>query len=220
MAMPNARVRLKPAVIAGIISGTMFQLMQWAYIVLQMGAVKYNAVYGSFAALPLFLIWLQASWMIVLFGSELSFAYTNVRRYIFATEVKNISQEYKSKISLAVMRLIIKNFMSDGQAATPEEIQQELGLPILLVQHITNDLLEADLIVQLSNTGEDSEHYHPGKDINIMTISFILKELQKSGYSDIPINHDAAWKKISKTLDHFEEVIDKSSENVLLKDVT
>ncbi|MFN2343561.1 MAG: YihY/virulence factor BrkB family protein, partial [Desulfonatronovibrio sp.] len=74
MAMPNARVRLKPAVIAGIISGTMFQLMQWAYIVLQMGAVKYNAVYGSFAALPLFLIWLQASWMIVLFGSELSFA--------------------------------------------------------------------------------------------------------------------------------------------------
>lgn len=219
MAMPNTRVRLKPAVLAGIISGTMFQLMQWAYIALQMGAVKYNAVYGSFAALPLFLIWLQASWMIVLFGSELSFAYANIKRYIFATEVKNISQEYKSKISIAVMRLIIRNFMSDGQATTPEQIQQELGLPQLLLQHITDDLLEADLIVQLSSTGEDSEFYHPGKDINIMTISFILKELQKSGHSDIPITQDAAWEKISRALDQFQKAIDNNPENVLLKDI-
>lgn len=219
MAMPNARVRLKPAVLAGIISGTMFQLMQWAYIALQVGAVKYNAVYGSFAALPLFLVWLQASWMIVLFGSELSFAYTNIKRFIFATEVRNISLEFKSKISIAVMRLIIRNFMSDGKAATPEQIQQKLGLPQLLVQHTLNDLLEANLIVRLSNTEEDSELYHPGKDINLMTISFILKELQKSGYSDIPITQDAAWQKISQTLDHFEKTVENSSENVLLKDI-
>ena len=219
MAMPNTKVKLKPAVIAGIIAGTMFQLMQWAYITLQVGAVKYNAVYGSFAALPMFLIWLQLSWMIVLFGAELSFAYENVKRYIFASEVKNISPRYKQRVSLLIMRLVIKRFLADGQGTSPEQIQREFNLPLILVNQAIRWLTQAELMVKISKPADDQEIYHPGKDVNIMTISYVLKKLQTSGSSDIPVSGGKAWETISDALEKFEETVDSSSENILLKDI-
>ena len=71
--MPNTKVNFSSGFIAGVFAGTIFQLAQWAYIYFQVGVAKYNAIYGSFAALPLFLVWLQLSWLIVLLGAEISF---------------------------------------------------------------------------------------------------------------------------------------------------
>ncbi len=218
-AMPNTRVRLKPAVIAGVISGTMFQLMQLAYITLQVGAVKYNAVYGSFAALPMFLIWLQLSWMIVLFGAELSFAYENVKRYIFASEVKNISPKYKNRVSLLVMHFIIKRFLDGGLGTRTEQIQKDLGLPPMLINEILRELTVVGLIVMIAKPGDDLDIYQPGRDVNMLTIACVLRELQKSGSSDIPVSGGATWERISRAMEEFEQAVDSSPENVLLKDI-
>jgi len=219
MAMPNTKVRLKPALIAGIISGSMFQVMQWAYIVLQVGAVKYNAVYGSFAALPMFLIWVQLSWMIVLFGAELSFAYENVKRYIFAREIEDISSRYKHQVALLVMHLIIKRFLVNGQGTSSEQIQENLELPLRLVQEVLHELTRAGLIARISGSEDEQTGYHPGRDVNIMTIGYVLKELQKRGSSDIPVSGGKAWEKISGAMVDFEKAIDSSPNNVLLRDI-
>ncbi|WP_051617431.1 YihY/virulence factor BrkB family protein [Desulfonatronovibrio hydrogenovorans] len=219
MAMPNTRVRLKPALAAGIISGTLFQLMQWAYISLQVGAVKYNAVYGSFAALPMFLIWLQLSWMIVLLGAELSFAYENVKRYIFASEIKKISLRYKQKISLLVLHQVITRFMNHGEATSLEEICQSLGLPPRLVNQVTRELLAAGLMVEISSQHDADPLYQPGLDINTITLGLALKKMDQSGTTDIPVADTKAWEKISETLDGFQELVEKSPGNILLKDL-
>jgi membrane protein len=79
--MPNTKVNFKAGLLGGVVAGTLYQIAQWAYISFQISAAKYNAIYGSFAALPLFLMWLQISWWIVLFGAELSFANQNVHTY-------------------------------------------------------------------------------------------------------------------------------------------
>ena len=79
--MPNTKVNFKAGLLGGVVAGTFYQIAQGAYISFQIGAAKYNAIYGSFAALPLFLMWLQISWWIVLFGAELSFANQNVDTY-------------------------------------------------------------------------------------------------------------------------------------------
>lgn len=71
--MPNTKVRWKRAVIAGIIGGTIYQCVQWAYIHFQIGVSNYGAIYGSFAALPLFLMWMHISWLIVLLGAEIAY---------------------------------------------------------------------------------------------------------------------------------------------------
>lgn len=219
MAMPNTRVNFKAALIAGILSGTLFQLLQWAYITFQVGVVRYNAIYGSFAALPLFLIWLQASWLIVLLGAELSFAYQNVRRYIFAAETRQISPRYKQKISLLVMHLIIRRFLSEEGGTTADDICRTLGLPVLLVNQVLKELYAADLVVKVSSPGTDDQAYQPGRDINRLSIAYVLKALNNAGSWEVPVLQDKAWERISSALDGFEQLLDQSPENVLLKDI-
>ena len=75
---------------AGVIAGTGYQLFQGFYIALQVGAARYNAIYGSFAALPLFLAWLQISWVIVLFGAEISFAKQNAQEHEFEADTAQV----------------------------------------------------------------------------------------------------------------------------------
>lgn len=219
MAMPNTRVRLKSALAGGIIAGTLFQIMQWAYITLQVGTVKYNAIYGSFAALPLFLIWLHLSWMIVLFGAELSFAHENLNRYIFASETRNINLKFRHKICLLVLRTIIRVFMDQGRASTPESLQIKLKLPPALISLVMDDLARAGLIVKIADNCPDQEKYHPGQDINSMNLAFVLKALRQSGTSDIPVPETTAWQVISSSVDNMEKEQSQSPDNILLKNI-
>ena len=92
MIMPNTKVKFEPAVVSGIVAGTILQFLQWLYIDLQFGITKLSAIYGSFAAIPLFIIWVQSSWIILLLGAELSFANQNLSRYEFESEALNVSQ--------------------------------------------------------------------------------------------------------------------------------
>ncbi|MGD8353182.1 MAG: YihY/virulence factor BrkB family protein, partial [Pseudomonadota bacterium] len=93
--MPNTHVKIRAALVAGIAAGSAYQLFQFLYVTFQIGVAKYNAIYGSFAALPLFLIWLQASWMIVLSGAELSFATQNVDTYEFEPDANLASPAFR-----------------------------------------------------------------------------------------------------------------------------
>ena len=102
MVIPNARGRLGSALMAGIVAGTIFLAFQWGYVYVQRWMTSYNAIYGSFAALPLFLIWLQTSWEILLFGGELSFAYQNIERFGEERESLLINYDQRRKVLLAV----------------------------------------------------------------------------------------------------------------------
>ena len=108
--MPNTKVNFTSSLIAGILSGTIFQIAQWGYIAFQVGVTRYNAIYGSFAALPLFLIWLQLSWLIVLLGAEFCFAHQNVNMYEYEPDCRQISPSFKKLISLQIAHLLIVNF--------------------------------------------------------------------------------------------------------------
>ncbi len=79
--IPNARVRLLPALSAAAISSLAFTVVQYLYMETQMFVSRLNAVYGVFAAIPLFMVWLNIGWFIVLLGSELSYVFQNVDNY-------------------------------------------------------------------------------------------------------------------------------------------
>ena len=79
--MPNTKVRLSCAILPGVLSGVSMQLLQLAYIHSQMWVTGYNAIYGSFAALPLFMLWVQISWTICLFGAQLTYTNQNLNRF-------------------------------------------------------------------------------------------------------------------------------------------
>lgn len=86
--MPNTTVHWRACIVPGIIAGTAFQGFQWFYINSQMWLSSYDAVYGSFAAIPFFMLFIQISWMICLFGAQLS--------YVHQHEAALIAQKQKS----------------------------------------------------------------------------------------------------------------------------
>jgi len=217
--MPNTRVNFSSGFVAGVIAGTIFQVGQWAYIFFQVGVARYNAIYGSFAALPLFLIWLQLSWFIVLFGAEISFAYQSVDSYEFEPDCRNISQIFKKLMSLQIAHLVIKAFSRGEKPPTVSKITQALEIPICLVQQILDELVEGG-IFSYAETKENNElFYQPARDINGITIKSIIEALERIGVDNIPVAQTSELKVLSETLQAFSDVIEKSPSNRLLKDI-
>lgn len=79
--MPNTKVKLSCAIVPGILAGIAMQVLQLVYIHAQIWVTGYNAIYGSFAALPLFMLWVQFSWTICLFGAQLTYTNQNLNRF-------------------------------------------------------------------------------------------------------------------------------------------
>ena len=187
MFAPNTKVNFVSALTAGIIGGTMYQVAQLAFITFQIGTSNYNAIYGSFAALPLFLTWMQLSWIIVLFGAELSFAHQNVHTYEFEAEAVGISDELRKIISLRVCHYIIKRFADGEEPATASIVSNALEIPSRLVQRILYELTESSVLSKVCTNSENEPAYQPAKDISGITFQFVLDALDRNGTENIHI---------------------------------
>ncbi len=217
--MPNTKVNLKAGMVAGIIAGTMYQVVQWLYIVFQVGAAKYNAIYGSFAALPLFLMWVQISWWVVLFGAELSFANQNVATYEYEPDSLNISMAYKKLLTLQVAHLLIRNFSACASALTDSQLSRRLGIPIRLLHRILDDLVQSGLFVQ-ARTDEDKQFgYQPACDINRLTIKYVLDAIEQSGTDSLPVVRTKEFEALSEAVEKFSDAMQTHPANRLLKDI-
>ena len=217
--MPNTKVQFKSGMLAGIAAGSLYQVVQWGYITFQVGVAKYNAIYGSFAALPLFLLWIQVSWLIVLFGAEISFAHQNVHLYEFEPDCLRVNQFFKKVVALRVVHLVIKNFSEGKKPLTATQISQILEMPIRLLRQILYELVECDIISETKTEDYKEEGYQPARDTDAFTVEYVINALEKRGIDSIPIAQGRELTVLTATLQTFEDVISKSPGNKLLKDI-
>jgi len=219
MIMPNTKVNFKYALIAGIIAGTIFQVTQWGYIHFQVGVSTYSAFYGTFAALPLFLAWLQISWLIVLLGAEISYAFQNVQKYEFEAGSLAISNNDKRLISLFLMRSIIKNFQAGNEPLTSSELSDELGVPMRIVRDTLYNLVQANVLNETLTASPRENGYQPAIDVNLIDIRFVLDRLDAVGPDKVKVNESETWLKLSSMHSDLVNSMRESRSNMLLKDV-
>jgi membrane protein len=217
--MPNTRVRLDAALTAGIISGTCFQIVQWIYINFQIGAARYNAIYGSFAALPLFLAWVQISWIIVLIGAEISFAHQNAERFEFEPDARTISPLHKKRIALCMSHQIVHHFALGKPPHSAADLSRNLEIPIRIVHDILSDLVESNLFSIACGAHGENRGYQPAKDISGFTIADVFNALEALGSDSIHIKKTPALHVISEALESFCDRIESAPRNLLLKDI-
>jgi membrane protein len=217
--MPNTKVKLKSGLLAGVIAGTIFQLTQWVYINFQIGVAKYGAIYGSFAALPLFLLWLQISWLVVLFGAELSFAHQNVETYEFEQDCLSASYSFKKLLSLLITHLLIKNFCKAEPPWDASKISHALEIPIRLVRQILFELVESGILSEVKKDDKKDVAYQPAVDVGKLTIKYVVESLEQQGISAIPVGKTSELDKLSDCLSTFAVDIERSPANILLKDL-
>ena len=217
--MPNTKVDIRSALFAGIIAGTCFQLVEWGYINFQIGVGRYNAIYGSFAALPLFLIWLQVSWLVVLFGAEISFAHQNVDRYELEIDASQVTFEKKQLLTILVAHLFVKRFSQGEPAYSTREVADELEIPIRIVRQVIFELIEIGVISEIKTEDPKIVSYQPARSIEVLSIKYIIDKLNTQGVDEIPEGNSPIVKEIKHSLEEFKGLIGKSTANKLLKDL-
>ncbi|WP_430810057.1 MULTISPECIES: YihY/virulence factor BrkB family protein [unclassified Carboxylicivirga] len=217
--MPNTRVKFKAALFGGIIAGSLFQVLQYGYIHFQSSVTSYNAIYGSFAALPFFLIWMQASWLIVLLGAELSFAFQNADSYEFDADTRRVSYAYKRHVILMVASFVIKRFEHGGKAPNNMELSNALKLPIRLINEVLYELVISNVFSEVNSDDEKETFYQPALDINQLTVMKVIGMVEAKGSRDLHFEETSHLHNLQNILTEFDELLKNNKGNILLKEL-
>ena len=218
--IPNTKVKFRNALIPGLITGAFFQGFLYFYIHIQMYLSSYNAIYGSFAIIPMFMLWADISWSIILFGVEMSYVSQNIEQYNFGQEVDNVSRRYHDFLCIVVMSLICKRFEEGGQPYTASELSDAGEIPIRLTNRLLDELEVAGLIHGFSaDSKAEIEHYLPAIAISHLSVGHLLSTLESHGCEDFKIDHTKEFSNQWNTfIGHKQEMYTKSNE-ILLKDL-
>lgn len=195
--MPNTRVRFRSALVGGIPAGIAFQVVQYVYIHFQLWVTSYNAIYGSFAALPLFLLWCQISWYICLSGASLCYVDQNLKYFVSGKPLVRISPSHKVFTGLLVMGLACRRFISRKPAADLLTVARELRQPVPLIRDVAQSLQNAGLLVAVSQgSGEGEETYMPAVDAHAISVGEVAQALMNEPKGDVaPPEYKAAWRR-------------------------
>ena len=199
--MPNTRVRLKSALVPGILAGIAMQGLQIFYIHSQMFLSSYNAIYGSFAALPLFMLWVQISWTICLFGAELCYTNQNLDYYDYDANTGEISHRYKLLMASLLMSKICKRFANGQRAYSAYELRGLTNVPIRIVNDLLYELIDAKLLIEISGDEKgETSRFMPAEDINNLTYGVLVDRMESKGQWKIDLDvsklFEGEWTKV------------------------
>ncbi len=217
--IPNTKVKFRYALVPGILSGVAFQAFQYLYIGSQLWVSRYNAIYGSFAAIPMFLLWAQISWSICLYGVELCYVAQNLRNYSFSKETDTISRRYHDFLCILIMSLICKRFQTEEMPYTAEKLSDEHKIPIRLVRRILYELQDIHLIYE-THTDNKNENaaYLPSVDINQLNVALLLSRLDTTGTETFKIDlqrYSVPWEALTNAREEYY----RNTGKILLKDL-
>ena len=156
--MPNTRVHLFPAFIGALVAGFLWQGTQKALIHYQVGFSKYNAIYGSFGQVPLLLLWMHVSWVIVLFGAEISFALQNRNAVLRFNQGGDADLRDTHVLALAMTSLLARATLEGHRPPVLEELSQATNTPVRQVAMILERLDQAGMVAQVVRE-DDSRAY-------------------------------------------------------------
>lgn len=218
--LPNTRVNFAAALFGGVIAGSLYQVLQGGYIYVQMALARYNVIYGSFSALPLFLIWMYLNWLLLLFGVILSYLYQNFDYDSKQARDSERTAADKRVLALMIAAEIAGEFAGGKAAATAEFIVGKIGISNTLTSELLNKLLQSNIIVAINSSEYDSPGYVPALPLEQMTIAEVMKR-----YDDIAeVNGAIAGKSvlaqnIMRSISKLESSIHNSDGNRKLIDL-
>ncbi len=218
--MPNTKVKVGCAIVPGILAGVAMQGLQLFYINSQIWVSSYNAIYGSFAALPLFMLWVQISWLICLFGAELCYANQNMDDYAFKAKTEDLSHRYKTLLCLVISSRICHRFSEGGKPYSALKLKLDTGIPIRIVNDLLYELVQIGVLTEIPGSDKDGESlYQPAECLSRLSVGTLIDRLEAHGKWSLTIDvkrlSSEAWKNIIAERNAYLN----SQREVLLKDL-
>lgn len=180
--IPNTRIRFASAVTGGVIAGTAWELAQWGYFHFQVGVANYNAIYGTLAAVPIFLVWIYTSWLIVLYGLEIVFAHQHRGHGISGSGAVRLTATAREQLAVALLVQVGLHFQKGGTPPTAQLLADELNVPLLPLETVFDDLERLGYLVETSG---GVSGWLPARDPSEVPVSEVIGALR--GVSNLSI---------------------------------
>ena len=213
---PNTKVRFSSALLAGVFTGIVFQLFQDGFIYLQKTIFTYNRIYGSFAALPLFLTWLKLSWQLALFGAEIGFVDQNIGSGKFDVDpVGNFSIAKRNAFRLSLAGKIYRRFRQNLGSTGRDLLVETFGITPVEAEIELESLVAAGVLLRTDEGNSDTAFYAPAKDAAAFTAADCLELLENSGQACSNVQMNGAMEIIKNFVRFRKDSVD----NKLLCDI-
>ena len=218
--IPNTSVPFKNAFLAGTLTGVGFTVLQWLFVSGAVYVSRYNAIYGSFAFLPLLLVWMQLVWVIVLAGAVVCYSTQSIGRFRFLGQVNKISTDYRLTVLLAVLSTIVKRFDSGLPPIDALEISRSRGIPLSLADASVNRLVELRLVDRVVvNERKDLYGYNPSMPTSDITVGVVIRRSLESGQSDFIPGFAQLYPRVVSSVRKLESATLDIADTIYLRDI-
>ncbi len=197
--VPNTHVRWTACVGPGIIAGMLFLGLEYFYIHYQIKLSSYNAIYGSFAAIPLLLVFIQFTWYICLIGCQLSYANQMVQEYAFERSTQSMSRRFRDTLSLLLVSHIARAFAEGRRPLSQHALVRATRLPETLVKLLLEELVSVGVLAVTHNNLGTEMLYIPAIDIHRLTVRMVTDRLDSRGTEDFSpawLLYNPEWKRL------------------------
>ena len=221
MLIPNTKVKFSNAFIAGVLAGTAFQVLQWLFASGQLYVSKYNAIYGTFSFLPLMLLWLQLSWLITLSGALICYSSQNFFRFSFEEEIDSVSTDYRRRVAMSVLTVIVHRYATGMKPLTADEISTRYGIPPRLTEMVVAELINTGLVTREYKPEEQLQQpLMPTMGLDHYTVANVLETLRHKGSTDFIPGFHTHFAGVDKVMAQIDEAIRTAGSDVAIKDIS
>lgn len=216
--MSNIKVEWRAAFIGGVVGGTLWQLAQVSYVHFQVGVGRYNAIYGTMAALPIFMIWVYLSWLIVLFGLGVCYAKQNLRTSGRDLRGSEVSRNSFEQVALAILVTLADRFSCGERPLSNEQLAKYLFIPPRLCRSIIQVLLKLGFVTEICTLSGHCQ-YQLGRSAEDLKVSVILQEMGECGERPLHLHPHPQTLIALETHRQIKELISANFGTITLRDL-
>ncbi len=216
--MSNIKVEWRAAFIGGVVGGTLWQLAQVGYVHFQVGVGRYNAIYGTMAALPIFMIWVYLSWLIVLFGLGVCYAKQNLRTSGRDLRGSEVSRNSFEQVALAILVTLADRFSRGEKPLSNEQLAKYLFVPPRLCRSIIGVLLKLGFVTEICTLSGHCK-YQLGRSAEDLTVAVILQKMGEIGEEPLHLHPHPQTLIALATHQRITELISENFATTTLRDL-
>jgi membrane protein len=210
--MPNTKVQWRASLIGGAVGGLLWHLNGQFNIFFASRVVTTSKLYGGLSVLPVFLIGLYFSWLILLFGAQVAYAFQNLEAYLQERAAEGVNQRGREFIAFRLMTAIGLRFQNGQPAISMNKLASDLSIPTRLVHEVLQTLMGARLVVEVA---DHETAYAPARPLDQITCHDILQAMRAS-HGQEPATRDEPTRK--EVYGEFQRIIE--AERVAASSVT
>jgi membrane protein len=212
--MPNTKVDWRAALAGGMVGGCLWQMNNMLSVLYVSRVVTNSKIYGSLGMVPVVMIGLYFSWIILLFGAQVAYAFQNRRTYLQEKQAEGVHQRSREFVALRLMTQVGWQFNRGQKPLTLIQLAEGLGVPTRLAGQILQALIQSKLLVEALDT---ETAYVPARPLNQITAQDILQALRVGRGAELRTRDDPARPVVALEFERISQAEQKAGAEVTLQ---